>query len=67
LHGSFHHSLIHPLSSTTAFEVIENPDGGAFIQAAQQVLVQAPVQQQAIPQGEPPNLKDQQQGQLTEI
>lgn len=57
---SVHHSLIHTLSSTPAFKIIENHNGVAFIQVAQQVLVQAPMQQLPIPgpspaptQGEP--------------
>jgi len=51
---SVHHSLIHTLSATSAFKVIENHNGVAYIQVAQQVLVQAPVQQQPGPgQGEP--------------
>jgi hypothetical protein len=44
---SVHHVLIHTLSSTSAYKVIENHQGVAFIQLAQQVLVQAPVQQKA--------------------
>lgn len=43
---SVHHSLVHTLSATPAFKIIENHNGVAFIQVAQQVLVQAPVQQQ---------------------
>ena len=51
---SVHHSLIHTLSATSAFKVIENHNGVAYIQAAQQVLVQSPVQQQpGSEQGEP--------------
>jgi hypothetical protein len=51
---SVHHSLVHTLSSTPAFKIIENHEGVAFIQSAQQVLVQAPVQQQAAPGQELP-------------
>lgn len=48
---SVHHSLIHTLSATPAFKIIENHNGVAFIQVAQQVLVQAPMQQ--LPISEP--------------
>lgn len=37
---SVHHAIIHTLSSSNAFKVIENHLGTAFIQAAQTVLVQ---------------------------
>ena len=37
---SLHHACIHTLSSTAAFKFIENHNGTAFIQVAQQVLVQ---------------------------
>jgi len=36
---SVHHSCIHTLSSTPAFKLIENQNGVAFIQTANQVLV----------------------------
>lgn len=50
---SVHHSLIHTLSATPAYKIIENQNGVAFIQIAQQVMVQVPgPQQQAI---EPPD------------
>lgn len=42
---SVHHSLIHTLSATAAFKIIENHKGVAFMQVAQQVIVQAPMQQ----------------------
>lgn len=38
---SVHHACIHTLSSTPAFKLIENQNGVAFIQIAQQVVVQA--------------------------
>jgi ATP-dependent protease ClpP protease subunit len=38
---SIHHACIHTLSSTPAFKLIENQNGVAFIQIAQQVVVQA--------------------------
>jgi len=50
---SVHHVMIHTLSSTAAFKIIENHNGVAFIQVAQQVQVLAPVQQQKQPQGPP--------------
>ena len=37
---SLHHSCIHTLGSTTAFKIIENHNGVAFIQTAQNVIVQ---------------------------
>ncbi len=37
---SVHHACIHTLSSTPAFKLIENQNGVAFIQIAQQVVVQ---------------------------
>jgi len=37
---SVHHIYFHTLSSTPAFKIIENQNGQAFIQQAQQVLVQ---------------------------
>lgn len=50
-----HHILIHTLSSTSAYKIIENDKGVASIQLAQQVMVQAPIQQQpATGLGEPP-------------
>lgn len=49
---SVHHVMIHTLASTAAFKIIENHNGVAFIQVAQQVLVQSPVPQQH-PQGPP--------------
>ncbi len=36
---SLHHACIHTLGSTGAFKIIENQNGVAFIQTAQQVLV----------------------------
>lgn len=39
---SVHHIYFHTLSSTPAFKIIENQNGQAFIQQAQQVLVQQP-------------------------
>jgi hypothetical protein len=39
---SVHHACIHTLSATSAYKIIENHDGVAFIQLAQKVLVQAP-------------------------
>ena len=49
---SVHHALIHTLSATGAYKVIENHKGVAFIQLAQTVVIQGPAgQQQAI--GEP--------------
>jgi hypothetical protein len=39
---SVHHSLIHTLASTSAFKIIENHNGVAAIQVAQQVLVASP-------------------------
>jgi ATP-dependent protease ClpP protease subunit len=39
---SVHHACIHTLSSTAATKIIENHEGRAFIQSAQQVVVQAP-------------------------
>jgi hypothetical protein len=50
---SVHQLMIHTLSSTAAFKIIENHNGVAFIQVAQQVQVLAPVQQQKQPH-EPP-------------
>ncbi|MFH1898050.1 MAG: S49 family peptidase [Candidatus Desantisbacteria bacterium] len=38
---SVHHACIHTLSSTPAFKLIENQNGVAFIQIAQQVAIQA--------------------------
>lgn len=40
---SVHHIYFHTLSSTAAFKIIENQNGQAFIQQAQQVLMQAPL------------------------
>lgn len=37
---SLHHSCIHTLGSTSAFKLIENQNGIAFIQTAQNVVVQ---------------------------
>ena len=37
---SVHHACIHTLSSTPAFKLIENQNGVAFIQVAQQVVIQ---------------------------
>lgn len=46
---SVHHALIHTLSATGAYKVIENHRGVAFIQLAQTVVIQGPAgQQQAI-------------------
>jgi ATP-dependent protease ClpP protease subunit len=39
---SVHHACIHTLSATPAFKIIENHNGIAFIQSAQQVIVQRP-------------------------
>jgi len=39
---SVHHIYFHTLSSTPAFKIIENQNGQAFIQQAQQVVVQHP-------------------------
>lgn len=39
---SVHHALIHTLSSTGAYKVIENHKGVAFIQIAQTVMIQGP-------------------------
>jgi len=36
---SVHHACIHTLSSTTAYKIIENQDGVAYIQIAQQVKI----------------------------
>ena len=44
---SVHHIYFHTLSSTPAFKIIENQNGQAFIQQAQQVLVQKPSIKQA--------------------
>lgn len=41
---SVHHIYTHTLNSTAAFKIIENNLGIAYIQQAQQVLVQTPVQ-----------------------
>jgi len=49
---SVHHALIHTLSSTGAYKVIENQNGVAFIQIAQTVVLQAPTGQPQ-PIGEP--------------
>ncbi len=38
---SVHHAIVHTLSSTNAFKVIENHLGTAFIQSAQQVIMPA--------------------------
>jgi ATP-dependent protease ClpP protease subunit len=46
---SVHHILIHTLSSTAAFKIIENHKGVAMMQVAQQVLVQAPMMQLPLP------------------
>jgi membrane-bound ClpP family serine protease len=51
---SVHHVMIHTLSSTPAYKIIENHKGVAFIQVAQQVQVMAPVQQQKSSQPQPP-------------
>jgi len=40
---SVHHAVIHTLSSTPAFKIIENHNGTAFIQIAQTVVVQQQV------------------------
>jgi len=46
---SVHHALIHTLSATAAYKIIENHKGVAFIQLAQTVVIQGPAgQQQAI-------------------
>lgn len=37
---SVHHACIHTLSATPAFKIIENQNGVAFIQVAQQVMIQ---------------------------
>ena len=37
---SLHHSCIHTLGSTSAFKLIENHNGIAFIQTARDVIVQ---------------------------
>jgi len=42
---SVHHALIHTLSSTGAYKIIENHLGVAFIQMAQTVVVQGPAGQ----------------------
>ena len=34
-----HHAMIHTLGATTAFKIIENHEGQAFIQIAQQVAI----------------------------
>jgi hypothetical protein len=39
---SVHHALIHTLSATGAFKIIENHNGVAFIQVAQPVMIQGP-------------------------
>ena len=39
---SVHHSCIHTLSATAAFKIIENHNGVAFVQSAQQVVMQVP-------------------------
>jgi membrane-bound ClpP family serine protease len=39
---SIHHALVHTLSSTAAYKIIENQEGVAFIQIAQRVIVQGP-------------------------
>jgi ATP-dependent protease ClpP protease subunit len=47
---SVHHACIHTLSSTSAFKVIENHEGIAFIQLAQNVILSGPgaTQQEAL-------------------
>jgi membrane-bound ClpP family serine protease len=47
---SVHHACIHTLSSTTAYKIIENQEGVAFIQIAQAVMVKSPVGVE-LPQG----------------
>lgn len=37
---SVHHSCIHTLSATNAFKIIENQNGIAFIQSAQNIIMQ---------------------------
>jgi len=39
---SIHHALVHTLSATAAYKIIENHEGVAFIQIAQRVIVQGP-------------------------
>ncbi len=46
---SVHHACVHTLSSTTAFKLIENHKGVAFIQSAQSMLVQTPLGSDASP------------------
>lgn len=36
-----HHACVHTLSGTNAFKIIENQEGHAFVQQAQQVMVKA--------------------------
>lgn len=50
---SVHHALIHTLSATGAYKVIENHKGVAFILAAQTVVIQGPAGQQQALQGPP--------------
>lgn len=46
---SVHHACIHTLAATAAFKLIENHKGVAFIQSAQQVLVQGPPSAEVMP------------------
>ena len=36
---SVHHACIHTLGATNAFKIIENQDGIAFIQSAQNIVI----------------------------
>ncbi|MDY0329676.1 MAG: hypothetical protein RBR52_04170 [Thiomonas sp.] len=51
-----HHACIHTLGSTQAFKLIENHKGVAFIQIAQQMIVQGPANIELVPRLEPPPL-----------
>jgi enoyl-CoA hydratase/carnithine racemase len=55
---SVHHALIHTLSSTGAFKIIENHNGVAFIQLAQTVIVQAQGGQQQLVEEPPTPARD---------
>jgi hypothetical protein len=51
---SIHHIYSHTLNSTAAFKIIENNLGTAYIQQAQQIIMQAPgIQRVQIQAGEP--------------